>query len=487
VLVMVLSFTACGGEAGLPSAEDIIDSVIEAQDDIRAYEFEMDVNLDASGEEAGETFEANIAVASSGALDLDNRQMRMELATDMAVPGEDEIETGMEMYLVDNMGYVMLDEPGQEPVWIKSEAAEGDWEEVVELMATTEPQIELLQAAQVEVLRSEKVKGVDCYLLQLTPDMDRLWETVFQQAALGGQGIPLPEVPEELLDEVFSDFSVKQWVAKDTYFLMKVEIDMAMELTAEAMEVEEGEMDMDITLSFLAYNHNESISIVVPPEAEEAGLPSAEDIIDSVIEAQDDITFTVPDSLPPATVGVAYEFTFSTADNPAGGNPPYTFMLGSGVGFPPFGLILDVNGLLNGTPTAAGTREFEVCVKDLSGNQACGTTSLTVIEKTTVTISSATCEAVRFSWGGLMYIDVSASGSASGPVGTRLILPGLGIPSETPEEYSCGDWGDNGVRDTGEPPTTIWAVRGSAAVGQHVLVVYADGVSAEAVLDCPTQ
>ncbi len=273
VLVVVLSFTACeegAEEAGLPSAEDIIDGVIEAQDEINSYEFEMDMTMDASGEEAGETSEMTMAMESSGALDLDDRQMRMEMAVDIAVPGEDEMATAMKLYLVDNMGYIFMDVPGEEPVWMKEQFSEADWEELSELIAVTEPQIELLQAAQVRVLRSEKVKGVDCYLLQLTPDMDQLWETVFQQVAFGGQGVPLPEIPEELLDEVFSDFTVKQWVAKDTYFLMKVEIDMAMELTAEAMEVEEGEMTMDITLSFLAYNYNQPISIVVPPEAEEA-------------------------------------------------------------------------------------------------------------------------------------------------------------------------------------------------------------------------
>jgi len=90
------------------------------------------------------------------------------------------------------------------------------------------------------------------------------------------------------------------------------------------------------------------------------------------------ITFIVPKELPPATVGIPYSYSFATATNPAGGNPPYTFVLGSGVGFPPFGLILDLNGLLSGTPTAAGTRTFEVCVNDLGGNQACQMTSLTV-------------------------------------------------------------------------------------------------------------
>jgi len=90
------------------------------------------------------------------------------------------------------------------------------------------------------------------------------------------------------------------------------------------------------------------------------------------------IVFTVPEELPSAKVGVPYSFSFATATNPAGGHPPYSFLLGSGVGFPPFGLTLNVNGTLSGTPTATGTRTFEVCVKDLSGNQACQMTSLIV-------------------------------------------------------------------------------------------------------------
>jgi len=90
------------------------------------------------------------------------------------------------------------------------------------------------------------------------------------------------------------------------------------------------------------------------------------------------IVFTVSEELPLANVGVPYSFSFTKATNPTGGNPPYTFLLGSGVGFPPFGLTLNVDGTLSGIPTAVGARTFEVCVKDLSGNQACQMTSLTV-------------------------------------------------------------------------------------------------------------
>lgn len=103
------------------------------------------------------------------------------------------------------------------------------------------------------------------------------------------------------------------------------------------------------------------------------------------------IKFTVPAQLPAATLGVPYLYSFckpdltqtsdlcdKTATNPGGGDAAYSFMLGSGTGFPPVGLSLKLNGLLTGTPTAEGEKTFEVCVKDLDGDQACATTSLTV-------------------------------------------------------------------------------------------------------------
>jgi len=96
--------------------------------------------------------------------------------------------------------------------------------------------------------------------------------------------------------------------------------------------------------------------------------------------------------LPDATAGVPYPaFSFCTpaptgttalcgvppTTNPSGGQPPYHFQLGSG-GFPPIGMSLNLNGLLTGTPTAAGTASFTVCAVDLSATSVCQPVSLTV-------------------------------------------------------------------------------------------------------------
>ncbi|MFH1221472.1 MAG: Ig domain-containing protein [Candidatus Micrarchaeota archaeon] len=115
---------------------------------------------------------------------------------------------------------------------------------------------------------------------------------------------------------------------------------------------------------------------------------------ENVTGAVEKITFNAPEIMKEGKVGTPYFYSFckpdlkSTSDmcggikdttNPTGGHPPYTFTLSSG-GFPPLGLSLNMNGILSGTPTAAGTRIFTVCATDLDGNEECQLTTLTIKE-----------------------------------------------------------------------------------------------------------
>lgn len=271
VLVMALSFTACAKkvekEVALPSAQEIVNGVIASLDDIRTSQFDMDMTMDMAGEAEGEVFEVTMVMDSSGALDLESRQMMMDMTMNMVVPGGDEIDIGMEMYLVNDMVYMLMEIPVMGPMWIKSEMPQGYWSDVNQ----TESQIELLKTAQVEVIGSEIIGGVDCYVLQVIPDAEQLWQIAMQQAKLTGQAV-IPEITEEFIKEMFRSFSVKQWVAKDNYFLAKAEMDMALELTPEAMGFpeEDGGITMDISIILLAHSYNQPVSIVLPPGAEEA-------------------------------------------------------------------------------------------------------------------------------------------------------------------------------------------------------------------------
>ena len=78
VLVVLLSLTTCG--EGLPPAQEIIDGVSRARDEVSSYEFEMDMTLEMSGESEAADF--IMTEAFSGALDLNKREMRIDVKTD---------------------------------------------------------------------------------------------------------------------------------------------------------------------------------------------------------------------------------------------------------------------------------------------------------------------------------------------------------------------------------------------------------------------
>ncbi len=103
-----------------------------------------------------------------------------------------------------------------------------------------------------------------------------------------------------------------------------------------------------------------------------------------------------PDSvLPDGTVGVPYSYsfckptpssttalcgTFPPTTDPTGGSPPYHFQTEGG--FPPFGLSLNLNGLLRGTPSVAGTTTFRVCAVDTAGSSICQPVTIVVVGTT---------------------------------------------------------------------------------------------------------
>jgi hypothetical protein len=288
VVVTILSFTACNGGdedvSELPSAQEIIDGVLEAQDDIKSYQYDLSMTIGMSGEVDGEAADMAMDMGFSGVMDIENEEGGAEISLSMTATGEDDVEMAMAMYIVDDMAYVMMDiasmmggmigedmEAG--PMWMKQPVSEGEWEEMAGMLSMTGSHLELLELADVadiSVTGSERVEGVDCYVLEIIPSLDQLWQTAMQQMAI--TDMQMPDVTAEILEEAFTEFSVKQWVTKGTYYLTKSEMVMSMEMTPELMELmgEEGMATMDIVVTFLIYDHNQPVSINLPPEALEA-------------------------------------------------------------------------------------------------------------------------------------------------------------------------------------------------------------------------
>ncbi len=120
------------------------------------------------------------------------------------------------------------------------------------------------------------------------------------------------------------------------------------------------------------------------------------------------ITIANAGTLPKGTVGVAYTpLTF----NVTGGSPPYTF---AAVPISPFdpdglapGLTVNSNGVLSGTPTRAGTFNFNLLVTDRAGAQGTKPFSMSVAAALSITTASPLP-------GGVVNVSYSQAINASG-------------------------------------------------------------------------
>jgi len=222
------------------------------------------------------------------------------------------------------------------------------------------------------------------------------------------------------------------------------------------------------------------------PTAPAPTVPTLHDLGAPTGTAAPKIEFSPSQTYFNAQVGESFSYSFcrpaltrasdictSSATNPKYGLPPYSFYVESG-SFLPFGLTLNLNGLITGTPTAAGSRTANICAKDTGGFYACRSITIEVAPKAapeptgTVSISSGSCTFLSQHQGYNIYetvfsYDVRVSGTVSGSEGARFdpgVNPGWNA------QINCGSWSTSVdyydticVRQAGQPESTSWSVQ----------------------------
>jgi hypothetical protein len=113
------------------------------------------------------------------------------------------------------------------------------------------------------------VNGTTCYVFEVVPSMEALGELLSQQA-LGMGGMDFGQFN---LAELFKEMSVKEWIAQDSYRVMKAEVYMRMEMSPAdvgATEADFEKMTMNINVGERLYDYNQPVSITLPPAALDA-------------------------------------------------------------------------------------------------------------------------------------------------------------------------------------------------------------------------
>jgi hypothetical protein len=246
-------------------AEEIRDEAIAVDAELDTYQFDGDMTMVMGMTMMGETFEITMVTNAEGAIDYPNETMCVDLTMFMEMEGQEGMLMSTGMYLVEDWVYVGMEMPGEPPMWLKAPLMEGMWAEQ-DIMAQ---QLNILSDVEVEFLGNETVDGTGCYVLDVTPDMEKLG--ALMQLMGAEEGLP----PDLDLEDVITDFSVRYWIAADTYFTLKVSEDITMVFTPESFGIPPelvGEFDATAHMAITITMHhiNEPVSIELPPEAEEA-------------------------------------------------------------------------------------------------------------------------------------------------------------------------------------------------------------------------
>jgi hypothetical protein len=133
-------------------------------------------------------------------------------------------------------------------------------EMLIEMMGALE------STTEVTVDGTSEVKGVECYSMTVTPDPATLMEQLMGLLDEGGLE-DLADLGDEDIGDIIKDYSAKLWFAKDGGMLMKLQVDLSLEMEGETSE---------LSLELIIYDINESVDVEVPQEAQDNAMDFTE-------------------------------------------------------------------------------------------------------------------------------------------------------------------------------------------------------------------
>jgi hypothetical protein len=262
-LVMSSVFLGCAKEL---SAQEIQTNALSACPEIDTFRMEMNITADIEvigGDEPGRfTMLENL----TGLVNVPGTEMEMTGTISIDIPDTGKQDISMGIYIVSGWMYMRMDLPQVGEQWMKMKLNTELWTAQNQLSQ----QVEFLKTAvEVTLLGSEKVDGVDCYVLQIKPDMEALtdWVLSQQQQQSGIGGVDLSKLD---LSKLFKTISIKEWIAKDTYLPAKADLDIVLEMLPEdigatAEDFEKMTINMKGQVKY--YDYNKPVTIELPQEA----------------------------------------------------------------------------------------------------------------------------------------------------------------------------------------------------------------------------
>ena len=256
--------------------QSIVEKVLDASQEVKTCTFNMTMKINTRIESADSSKVMRIKL--DGVFDVDNvaKKMKAVIYITMEELGVELKQAAMELYVLGDKQYTKSDEPGASSYWQVEELSLGTWESIY----YWEHHVDLFRKSKIEILGTEKVNGIDCYAMQLSPDMAEFLKMMLAEQQLGQR---FSEEEIDILTTLlsrffvrFMDISAKEWIDKDTYLPRKTEMNMDIHISPDEF-IELGlivlagyEFTLGTNINLVVESYNEPLSIVLPSEAQEA-------------------------------------------------------------------------------------------------------------------------------------------------------------------------------------------------------------------------
>ena len=262
-LLTVLALVGCGSSKPKVSAGQVMQNALAAQAIVTSNHVEITDNASAQGTWNGSALNVSMDGSANGDIDWTNKKMESHVGMNIEY-NTVSLQISADVYAVDNYTYTQVFALGMADNWTKSALPFDVWftQENAQLISS------ILQSTQAGYLPDEKVGGINCHVMQLTPDITAIQSAI--QQMLSQQSSNQSELPS--LADLISNLSFKVWVARDTSFITKTEIALSAHVTPEALGKTANGDALDITLSITmqATDFNKPVSIELPAEAQNA-------------------------------------------------------------------------------------------------------------------------------------------------------------------------------------------------------------------------
>jgi hypothetical protein len=313
ILILALSLTACSGGESSPAttspapvspttsttvpappptptptalgAQDIAKNMLAAAGQLTSYEYDinmmMDMTMTAAGPEGSgtpgpgaSTQNTHITSSGNGAANVTAKEAQMSMNMDVEVPGQGKMSMPMATYLVDGWQYMNISIPSMGEQWMKMKVEAGSYAAKDDLAKA----MELLQSASDITLKShEDVDGTSCYVLEIEPDSADLSEWL--KSLQGYTGMMGSQTDGLDYAKLIKDMSFREWIIRDSFLLKKIEMTATVILSEEDLaRMGQGlsSMTMDMSQIVKMTSFNQPVSIVLPPESQNAREVSAQ-------------------------------------------------------------------------------------------------------------------------------------------------------------------------------------------------------------------